>query len=73
MCIRDRLDIHMRYHEEGLEYLPKLKAIDPDRDFIMVSANTEIDLASRAIKSGASAYLVKEHSVDQLLLSLIHI
>lgn len=64
------LDIHMRHHEEGLEYLPLLKAIDPDLDFIMVSSNTELDLASRAIKGGASAYLVKDHSADQLVITI---
>lgn len=64
------LDIHMRRHEEGLEYLPIFKEMDPDLDVIIVSSNTEIDLASRAIKSGASSYLLKEHSVDQLLITI---
>jgi DNA-binding NtrC family response regulator len=64
------LDIHMRVHEEGLEYLPKFKEIDPDLDVIIVSSNTELDLASRAIRLGASAYLVKEHSAEQLIITI---
>lgn len=66
------LDLHMRTHEEGLEYLPKFKAIDPELDVIIVSGNTELDLASRTIKAGASAYLVKADtaSPDQLLITI---
>ena len=64
------LDIHMRRPEEGLEYLPLFKEIDPDLDIIMVSSNAEIDLASRAVKNGASSYLLKEHSVDQLMITI---
>lgn len=64
------LDIHMRRHEEGLEYLPQLKSIDPDLDIIIVSSNTEIDLASRVMKAGASAYLLKEHSPEQLIITI---
>jgi DNA-binding NtrC family response regulator len=64
------LDLNMRRENEGLEYLPILKEIEPDLDVIIVSANTEVDLASRAIKAGASAYLVKEHSADQLIITI---
>lgn len=64
------LDIHMRRHEEGLEYLPQLKECDQDIDVIIVSSNTELDLASRAIRTGASAYLLKEHSADQLIITI---
>ncbi|MEW6055839.1 MAG: sigma-54 dependent transcriptional regulator [Bdellovibrionota bacterium] len=64
------LDIHMRYHEEGLKYLPILKEIEPDVDVIMVSSNTELDLAGRAIQLGASAYLIKEHSAEQLQITI---
>lgn len=64
------LDIHMRRHEEGLEYLPQLKECDQDIDIIIVSSNTELDLASRAIRTGASAYLLKEHSADQLIITI---
>ncbi|MBI3543434.1 MAG: sigma-54-dependent Fis family transcriptional regulator, partial [Deltaproteobacteria bacterium] len=64
------LDIHMRHEGEGLAYLPRLKEIDPDVDVIVVSANTEIDLATRAIHAGASAYLIKENSAEQLLITI---
>ncbi|MBI3556977.1 MAG: sigma-54-dependent Fis family transcriptional regulator [Deltaproteobacteria bacterium] len=64
------LDIHMRHEGEGLAYVPRLREIDSDLDIIIVSANTEIDLASRAMKAGSSAYLLKEHSADQLIITI---
>lgn len=64
------LDLHMRRANEGLQCLPQLKEIDAELDVIMVSASTDIDLAGRAMKSGASAYLVKEHSADQLIITI---
>lgn len=64
------LDLRMRREDEGLEYLPQFKEIEPDLDVVIVSSNNEIEYASRAIKAGASAYLLKEHSADQLHMTI---
>src|ERR1700733_2619900 len=49
------LDIHMRFEGEGRESLPRLKAADPDVEIIVVSANTDPELAVSAVNAGASS------------------
>lgn len=64
------LDLHMRAHEEGLHYLPKFKAADPEIDVIILSGNTELNLASRCTEAGASSYLLKGCPEDQIIITI---
>ncbi|HRK01475.1 MAG TPA: sigma-54 dependent transcriptional regulator [Oligoflexia bacterium] len=64
------LDIHMRKYEEGLEFIPIFREIDPDIDIVISSSNKELELAARAVKAGASAYLIKENALEQLLITV---
>ena len=64
------LDLNMRYEEEGLKFLPQLKELEPDMDVIVASSNTKKDLVRQAIQAGASAWLVKDFSADQLLVTI---
>lgn len=64
------LDINIRRQEEGIELLPSLKDLCPDVDVIMVTGNIEVELVAKAMKLGASGYLLKDHSADQLILTI---
>lgn len=64
------LDLHMRSQGEGLKYLSVLRELDPDIDVIVVSSNTNVELANNVMRSGASAYLIKEHSANQLIITI---
>lgn len=50
----------------GLELLPKLLAINPDLDVVVITAYATIDTAVQAIKSGARDYLPKPFTPAQI-------
>lgn len=64
------LDLNMRYEEEGLKFLPFLRELDAELDVIVASSNSKKDLVRQAIQGGASAWLVKDFSADQLLVTI---
>ncbi|MBI3544082.1 MAG: sigma-54-dependent Fis family transcriptional regulator [Deltaproteobacteria bacterium] len=64
------LDLSLRAQNDGLELLPKLREFDADATVIIMSGNTEIGVANQAIAAGAAAYLVKDCSVDQLVITV---
>ncbi len=47
-------------HENGLETLQRLKAVDPFCAVVMISSRGTEEVAAEAIKSGASDYLIKD-------------
>jgi two-component system, NtrC family, sensor kinase len=51
---------------DGLEVLKRIKEIDPDREVIVTTAFTEMDLAIRALQLDAGGFLVKPVSDDAL-------
>ena len=64
------LDLTLRLPNDGLELLPQLRELDPEAEVIIMSGNTEVQVANQAIASGAAAYLVKDCSVDQLVITI---
>jgi NtrC-family two-component system response regulator AlgB len=52
--------------EDGLDLLPTLLAIDPPVDVIVISAHADIDSAVRAMKLGASGFVPKPFSREQI-------
>lgn len=64
------LDLKMKTPNEGFELLPQLKEIDSELDIVVVSGNAELNSASKATMLGASAYLIKGHSVEQLKITI---
>ncbi len=65
------LDMNLsKAEDEGLELLPLLKTAQPEMDVIVVSGNADRSLALRSIEAGASGYLLKGYSVDQLLIQI---
>jgi len=58
---------------DGLEFLRQLKAINPDVATIILSGAGSFEYAQKAIRVGASNYLLKPVNVDELALSLIDI
>lgn len=49
----------------GLELLQKVRAIDPDMPFIMVTGNTDVDAVKAAGELSVSAYISKPYSPRQ--------
>lgn len=60
------LDITMP-GRSGLEVLPELKAARPRLAVLMLSAFPQAEFAVRALKAGASGYLVKESAPEELV------
>jgi NtrC-family two-component system response regulator AlgB len=52
--------------ESGIELLPKLKSAAPWMRVVMATANSAVDSAVGAMRAGASDYLLKPCSPDQL-------
>jgi CheY-like chemotaxis protein len=50
----------------GLELLPKLKSLRPDLPVVIVTGYASIDTAVQAVQSGASDYLPKPFTADEL-------
>lgn len=55
---------------EGIYWLKKIKEINDRVDVILITAYGDIDLAIRALKHGASDFLIKPWKNEKLLLSL---
>jgi DNA-binding NtrC family response regulator len=53
---------------DGLELLPRLKAIDDDVPVIILTAHGTIDTAIRALKQGAENFLTKPFDADGLII-----
>jgi len=53
---------------EGIQILKEAKSLDPQTDVILITAYGSIDSAVTAMKEGASDYLTKPFSMDELLL-----
>jgi len=56
--------------ESGLNLLPQLKAINPDIKVLILTGYSSISTAVEAIKMGATNYLCKPASVDDILAAL---
>jgi DNA-binding NtrC family response regulator len=54
---------------DGLELIKKIKALCPTSSIIMMTAYGSIDSAVRAIKLGASDYITKPFTDDQIILA----
>ncbi len=51
----------------GLEVLPKIKALDPDLPVIVITAHSSIDTAIEAMRQGAFHYVPKPFKNDEVL------
>ncbi len=57
-------------HESGMDALPRLRELAPQMRIIMVTAHSRVDDAVRALSEGASDYLVKPCSPEQLRIAV---
>lgn len=64
------LDLNLGKPEEGLHCIPTIRETDPDIDIIILSANTDLSLATSAVQVGANGYLLKDYSAEQLFLTI---
>lgn len=55
---------------DGIEFLEKAKAINPDIPIIMISGHGNIDTAVEAVKKGAFDYISKPPDLNRLLITL---
>lgn len=55
---------------DGLEFLEKARAINPDVPIIMISGHGNIDTAVDAVKKGAFDYISKPPDLNRLLITL---
>jgi DNA-binding NarL/FixJ family response regulator len=53
--------------ESGIDALPKLKAALPATDVVMLTIHRDDELVFRALKAGATGYLVKDAGTDRIL------
>lgn len=56
---------------DGITALKKFKEIDKKLGVIIISGNTEVELAKEAIESGASDYIMKPFNMEYLELSVM--
>lgn len=64
------LDVQMRSKTEGLDYIPKLKEVDPELMIVMSSGIREFDTVREAMKRGAIDYIPKDAEPEDLHHSL---
>jgi len=55
---------------EGIYWLGKVKEADPDISLVMITAYGDIDIAVKALKAGASDFVVKPWDNEKLLATL---
>lgn len=51
----------------GTEVLPRIKALDPAIEIIVLTGHASVDLAAELIAHGAADYLVKPYRIQELL------
>ncbi|NIM99710.1 MAG: response regulator [candidate division Zixibacteria bacterium] len=54
----------------GLELLSRAKSVQPDLDFIMMTAFASVDSAIEALKNGALDYVTKPFKVDEIKIAV---
>jgi two-component system response regulator PilR (NtrC family) len=54
----------------GLELLSRAKSVNPDTDFIMMTAFASVDSAIEALKNGAFDYVTKPFKVDEIKIAV---
>ena len=54
----------------GLELLSRAKSVQPDLDFIMMTAFASVDSAIQALKNGAFDYVTKPFKVDEIKIAV---
>lgn len=63
-------DVILPGEKDGLELLVAAKSLDPDVEVVVITALDKVDPAVRAMKSGASDYLVKPVTPESLQLAV---
>lgn len=56
--------------QEGLSWLKKIKEIDPDVVVILITAYGDVELAVKAMKEGATDFVLKPWDTDKLIATL---
>lgn len=54
-------------HQNGLDLIHRFKSLDPDMPILIISMHDELVYAERALKSGASGYVMKQEAAAVML------
>ena len=60
------LDVVMRTEDEGIQYIPKIRAKSPDSRILMITGVDDKELVEKAKKLGANDYLTKPLVLEYL-------
>jgi DNA-binding NtrC family response regulator len=55
---------------DGMQLLQEIQRLDPDIPVLILTANASLDSAEKAIRSGASGYLLKPIEPEQIILRI---
>ncbi|NDD91635.1 sigma-54-dependent Fis family transcriptional regulator, partial [bacterium] len=61
------LDVEMRSPDEGLQFLPRIREMDPEIAIIMSSGRTDFETVRQALREGAWDYSPKDAAPEELL------
>jgi DNA-binding NarL/FixJ family response regulator len=77
LCVTDGFDIILlgvtQPERSGLDLLPDFQKRCPNCHVLIVSLLAEEDFAARALKAGASGYILKSSSADELVRAIEHV
>ena len=57
---------------DGVDFIKVIKEVSPDSVVVMITGHGNIEIAVKAIKSGAYDFIEKPFSIDRLLLTIKH-
>jgi DNA-binding NarL/FixJ family response regulator len=66
------MDIHLP-NRSGIECTERLKQILPDVQVVMITVYTDTDKVFKALRAGASGYLLKRSPPDQILQAIVEV
>jgi DNA-binding NarL/FixJ family response regulator len=61
------LDISLESESDGIELMPSIFTLNPAVKIIMLSHNKDVPSIVKSIQNGASAYLAKDSSMEEIL------
>ena len=64
------LDVRLRADQDGLEYMDRFLALEPDLSIMMISGNREFEVVQEAMRRGAVDYIYKGADPEDWKLSL---
>ena len=64
------LDVQMRTADEGVNALPRIRALDPNLAILMLSGRKDFGVVRNALRAGADDYLAKDFEPEEFRLAV---